>query len=392
MRWRILALLFLARIGLGFQFQTVGSVGDGLIFAFGLDYATIGLLVGVFMAPGLVLALPAGYLGRFVADRNLVGFGLVALAGGGLLSSFASDGWGIGLGRVIAGAGFLFSNLYFTKMIADWFEGREIATAMSILVMSWPLGIAMGQVGHAWIADIYGWQLPFQVASVYCCAAAIAILMLYRQPDSDRAAAAASGARMTRREWALILCAGGAWGIFNAAYVVYLSFGPLVLVGLGASALGAAGTLSVGSWVMAASAILCGLVEDRWGHRYLVINICMLGGMIGLWLLSVPGAGLTASVVFGLLGIAPAGVIMALAGMALRPEVRAFGLGIFFTLYFVMMLAVPPMAGALLDATGHTMAPIWLGIALLASVVPLVLGFQAVHAQSKRIGPALQPS
>ncbi|MFT6309248.1 MAG: putative MFS family arabinose efflux permease, partial [Halioglobus sp.] len=157
MRWRILGLLFLARIGIGFQFQTVASVGDDLAAAFELDYAAIGILIGLFMAPGLVLAIPAGYWGRFVSDRMMVVFGLGALAFGGLLSSLATEIWAVGLGRIFAGAGFLLTTLYFTKMVADWFEGREIATAMSILVMSWPFGIAMGQVGHAWLAVAYGW-------------------------------------------------------------------------------------------------------------------------------------------------------------------------------------------------------------------------------------------
>ena len=177
MRWRILALLFLARIGLGFQFQTLASVSDNLVVAFGLDYAGIGLLIGLFMAPGLFLALPAGFSGRYASDRVLAVTGLCALAAGGVVSGSAADGWTIGLGRVLAGAGFLFATLYFTKMVADWFVGREIATAMSILVMSWPFGIAMGQVGYAWLADLYGWRVPFQVASVYCLAAALGVFL-----------------------------------------------------------------------------------------------------------------------------------------------------------------------------------------------------------------------
>jgi hypothetical protein len=62
-RWHILALLFLARTALGFQFQTLASVGDNLAVALGLDYAEIGLLIGLFMAPGVLLALPADLLG-----------------------------------------------------------------------------------------------------------------------------------------------------------------------------------------------------------------------------------------------------------------------------------------------------------------------------------------
>ena len=177
MRWRILALVFLARIGLGFQFQTLASVGDNLVVAFGLDYAKIGVLIGLFMAPGLFLALPAGFCGRYASDRTLAVFGLCGLAVGGVVSGSAMDSWTIGLGRVVAGAGFLFATLYFTKMIADWFTGREIATAMSILVMSWPFGIAMGQVGHAWLVELYGWRVPFQVSSAYCLLAALAIFL-----------------------------------------------------------------------------------------------------------------------------------------------------------------------------------------------------------------------
>ena len=177
MRWRILALLFFARIGLGFQFQTLASVGDNLAQAFGLDYAQIGLLIGLFMAPGLVLALPAGFSGRYASDRVLAGTGLVALTIGGVVSGLAADVWTIGLGRVIAGAGFLFATLYFSKMVADWFDGREMATAMSVLVMSWPFGIAMGQVGHTWLAQVFDWHAPFLVAAAYCGLAALAILL-----------------------------------------------------------------------------------------------------------------------------------------------------------------------------------------------------------------------
>jgi len=142
MRWRILALLFAARVGLGFQFQTMGAVGGALTDAFGLDNAQLGMMIGLFMAPGLFLALPAGFSGRFASDRVLAGLGLGALALGSALSAMASGPAGIGFGRVLSGAGFLFATLYFTKMVADWFEGREIATAMSILVMSWPFGRA----------------------------------------------------------------------------------------------------------------------------------------------------------------------------------------------------------------------------------------------------------
>lgn len=376
MRWRILGLLFLARVGLGFQFQTVASVGDDLIVVFGFNYADIGFLIGLFMAPGLFLAIPAGYWGRYISDRMMVVFGLCALALGGAASSFATDSWTIGIGRVLAGSGFLFTTLYFTKMVADWFEGREIATAMSILVMSWPFGIAMGQVGHAWLAQTYGWQVPFQAASAYCLIAAAGVFLLYRPPHDLPDATAGLRVALTGKEWRLMLCAATAWGVFNAAYVTYLAFAPKVLEGHGQTAIAAAGIISIGSWIMIISGAACGQFVDRFGGQNKVLAVCMGGSIIALILLGLPSAGVGASVLFGLIGMAPAGVIMAMAGQAMRPQVRAFGMGIFFTIYYAIMWITPPVAGAILDATGNPQGPLYLAMILFAVVVPLGIAFQ----------------
>jgi len=65
-------------------------------------------------------------------------------------------------------APFVVTTIFFTKMVVDWFAGRELATAMAVLVMSWPFGIALGQVGHGWLAEMQGWRAPFVAASLYC--------------------------------------------------------------------------------------------------------------------------------------------------------------------------------------------------------------------------------
>ncbi|MBJ6370473.1 CynX/NimT family MFS transporter [Sedimentitalea arenosa] len=381
MRWRILALLFAARVGLGFQFQTMGAVGGALSDAFGLDNARIGWMIGLFMAPGLLLALPAGFAGRYASDRVLAGLGLAALALGGAVSALAADPAGIGIGRGVSGAGFLFASLYFTKMVADWFEGREIATAMSILVMSWPFGIAMGQVGHTWLAEAHGWRGPFAVASVWCAVASLAVFTFYRAPHDLPSVAAGRVGSLLPREWGLIVLAGIAWGAFNAGYVVYLSFGPSMLEAQGMGLLAAASVISVGSWLMILSGAACGQIVDRFGRRETVLAVCMAGAILALMLLGRPGAGLAASLLFGLVGMAPAGVIMALAGQAVAPERRAFGMGVFFTVYFIVMTASPPVAGWIFDRTGAPDGAILFGAALFALVLPLAAMFRVLKAR-----------
>jgi hypothetical protein len=51
-------------------------------------------------------------------------------------------------------------------------------------------------------------------------------------------------------------------------------------------------------------------------------------------------------------------------------------MGVFFTVYYAIMLVTPPAAGAIRDATGNAQGPIWFAIALFALVVPLSLVFQ----------------
>jgi len=381
-RWHILALLFLARIALGFQFQTVASVGDGLIVAHGLDYAAIGLLIGLFMAPGMVLAIPAGLSGRFLPDRWIVTIGLSTLALGGMISGLAPDGWMVGLGRLVAGIGFLATTVYLTKMIADWFDGQEIATAMSIFVMSWPLGIAMGQVGHSWIAELTEWRVPFMIASAYCGLAAIGIAVLYRSPQTAQTNGKKPETTLSVSEWQLIILAGLAWAIYNTGYVVFLSFAPAQLTQAGVSNLTAASIISVASWLMIFSGAICGWIMDQSGRRNLVLITCMISAVIALLILSYTPYSLAASILFGMVGVAPAGVIMAMGASAVRPERRAFAMGLFFTIYFAMLLGGPPVAGTILDMTGEPSASLLFAGVLFILVIPIGLAYGAIKKRN----------
>jgi hypothetical protein len=52
----------------------------------------------------------------------------------------------------------------------------------------------------------------------------------------------------------------------------------------------------------------------------------------------------------------PAGAIMTLPVRVLRPETRAAGMGIFYTLFYVGMGALPALAGMARDRTGNVAA------------------------------------
>jgi predicted MFS family arabinose efflux permease len=355
-------MLFTCRTGLGFQFQTLGSVSGSLATDLGFSYVEIGTLIGLFMLPGLLLSLPAGYAGRYISDRALVALGLVFLAAGGAIAAVAQGFGLLALGRIAAGVGFVFSNIYFTKMVADWFAGRELATAMGVLVASWPVGIAMGQVGHVWLAANHDWRAAFLVAAVYCVLGAIVVVLLYRLPPRSAGAPAltpAAGAiGLPRNELVLTLLAAAVWGLFNAGYIVYLSFAPRVLIAGGYDATQAATVISLASWVMIFSIGIGGQIADRTGRRDLVLYVCTVVAVASLLLLRETSLAVALSVAFGLVGMACAGVIMALTGEAMAPQRRAFGMGVFFSFYFLLMTAAPPIAGWLYDKSGDAYLPV----------------------------------
>lgn len=155
-RWTILAVLFVARAAFAFQFGSVGAVAPQLRQSLGASLADIGILIGIYFAPGVLLAFPAGTIGHRHGDKATVLAALLAMLTGELLMT-SSASWSVQIaGRLIAGTGGILLSVLMTKMVADWFAGREIATAMAIFVNSWPVGIAISLMLLPWIGARFG--------------------------------------------------------------------------------------------------------------------------------------------------------------------------------------------------------------------------------------------
>src|SRR4051794_36598700 len=132
--WLILASLGLARIGFGYQFQTVASLGPDLVPRFQLSYSAFGAMIGAYMLLGVFVALPLGILGRRFGERLVVGAGLALMIVGGGVSAAGDGPSGIALRRTIAGVGAVAMIVLQGKIIADWFTGRWFMIAISVSV------------------------------------------------------------------------------------------------------------------------------------------------------------------------------------------------------------------------------------------------------------------
>ena len=377
-RWVILLVLFLARTVMGLQFQAVASTSSFLIEALAIDFATIGALIGLYMLPGIVIALPGGVLGQRFGAKRVVLLGLLLMALGGALMGLGSSLVTLAAGRVIAGAGAVLLNVLVTKMVADWFAGREIVTAMGILVSGWPLGLALGLIGFAPLAAAYGWLAVMHIGALSALIALVLVAWLYRDPPGLPAAPTARLAlALSRREWLLVCLAGMIWCFFNVFYIVSVSFTPELFRARGFT-LAEAGTIaSLISWSLIVSIPLGGYVAERFGRPNRI--------MVGSFLIAAAAAialPFTASVLLPyaalilVIGL-PVGPMMALAAQALRPQNRASGMGIFYTWYYAAMASLPGCAGLARDLSGSVAAPVLFAAAMLLLCTVTLLLFHA---------------
>jgi predicted MFS family arabinose efflux permease len=388
-RWLALTVLTAARASMGFQFQSLASVAPLLVQDLGVTYAEIGFLVGLYMLPGVVLALPGGLLGQRFGDKRLVVIGLALMTTGGLLAGLAESYPVLTAGRLLSGTGAILLNVLMSKMVTDWFAGREIALAMAVFVNSFPIGIGLALLSLGWLAEGAGWPAAFHATALATCAASLLVALAYRShPNDGRASAAGTqGRRISRQEITLVCLAGAIWGLYNGAFTITFSFSPILLVASG-MAVGAAGFL-VGSvtWLVVASVQAGGIVVQRWGRP----NVLMLAGVIvwGACLLLLPSADpVTSLIVLGLFQGLPVGVIMSLPAEVLHPASRGTGMGLFYTCLYIGHAGLPPVAGWLQDLSGDAAVPLYFAGALVLSILPVFAAFRLLQGHSLRPEPA----
>ena len=365
-RWVILAVLVLARTAMGYQFQSIGSLSPLLVDEFGIDFAALGALIGLFMLPGIIISVPGGVLGNWLGDKRVALFGLALMVAGGLITAVGGNVDAVTVGRIFSGAGAVLLNVVMTKMVADWFGEKQLITAMSLLVTSWPLGIGLGLVSQGAIAAEFAWPAAMFVTSALSALAFALVWLTYATPDGARATGRPARllGGLSLREAVLVSVIGVIWMLFNVGFILVVSFTPTFLTESGSSVASAGLVTSLALWITVVALPFGGLLVDRAGRDTLIILLSLL--TMAAAMIALPSVSILAMVV--VVGIAagpPAGAIMALATKVLRPENRNTGMGVYFTWYYAGMTALPFVAGFVRDVSEDPEGPFIFGGVLL---------------------------
>ncbi len=377
-RWTILAILFTVRLTIAFQFQCVAAVAPLLGKQFGVGIAEIGFLIGLYFTPGIALSLPGGAIGRKFGDKPTVLGALALMLIGSLAMAFGETWYWQIAGRLIGGAGGVLLNVQFTKMVTDWFAGKEIATAMGAFVNSWPAGVALALVILPMIGTGYGVKAVFVVVSALIFGGAL--LALAYQPPPQTAAAGPSSARLDLNTTMALSVAGLLWGLFNAAFAVIFSFGPTMLVERGWTIAQAGSVISIVLWIAVFSVPLGGYLADRFKRpqTMLVAGSLLFAALMLVFAHS--SAVIATLIVLGIVSGQPAGPTMSLPARVLEPATRSVGMGLFYTLYYAAMMVGPMIAGSAAKWSGSAAAAFDIGAVLLVMCPVLLWVFNRIAA------------
>jgi MFS family permease len=345
--WNILAALTLARIAFGFQLQTVASLGPDLVAAFQLDFARLGTLMGLYMAPGVLVALPCGFLARRFGDFAVVTIGLAMMVLGALLAGFADGPLLIGAGRALAGCGAVAMTVLQGKILADRFAGPRFTLVMGMLVGAFPIGIGLAQVIQPRLSHAFGWPAAFLAGAVVAAAATLWFALSWR----PLAAGPRTLAWPSRREMGLVIVAGLIWTAYNAAYFNFLAYMPSFLAVRGHPVWVADAVMMVATWGNLPAILLGGALALRFGPTrvFLAGTLLCVISVAGPAVLDVP---LLWGVIFGTVASMHGGLIVQLGTLSCRPENRAVGMGLFYTTYYAGGTWLPALCGAAADRLG----------------------------------------
>jgi MFS family permease len=384
--WIILAALSLARIAFGYQFQTVATVATDLMARFNLTYAQLGGLIGAYNLLGVFAALPLGLLARRFGDRWILIAGLALMTGGACFSVWDPSAFGLGTGRAVAGLGAVAVSVLQGKVIAELFAGPRFMMALSIPICAFPIGLGLAQLVLPPVLDRYGLSAAL-LTDVLPAGAALVLFAASYQAPASAIALPRRFSLPSANECMLLVIAGGIWTLYTSGFSGFASYLPTSMTvrgyGLGAIAL----VMTIVTWGNVPGTLAGGGLAARFGgfNIFLIGSVALSIGMTGAALTDWP---VTWALLLGVVGSIQPGVIMAVGTLSARPENRAVGMGLFYTIYYLGGTFTPALCGMVADAAGRPEGGLLAAAAICALAIPFYILHRALAAHETMLARA----
>jgi MFS family permease len=356
---------------------------------FGLTYAAIGVLRGVFAGTMAGLQIPAGMLAeRWGAAAVLAGG--TALAGFGYGLAGLSGGFAMLVAAlVVGGLGAATQHPIASTLVARAFAGPRSLKALGGYNFAGDIGKMTLPAIAALMIALMPWRPALAILGALGGAAAIAIMLLTPRLPAQKAATqgtastAAARPEAPRFGFPTLLSIGV---IDSATRMGFLTFLPFILTAKGASLpmIGIAMTLVFAGG--AAGKLVCAFLGARIGA---VATVCLTEALTTLFILALLLLPLPLEAAFALLpliGVALNGTSSVLYGSVpdlVDPDRHARAFGVFYTGTIGAGAVAPVLFGFIGDALGLSGAMI-LVAALALAAIPLALVLRPALAAQRQ--------
>ena len=133
----------------------------------GLSDTEMGLLTGLaFAFVYATLCIPAARIADRWSRRKMVALAITSYSIMTILCGAARNGLQMFVARFGVGAGEACGNSSGHALVGDLFPRRERATAMTVLMLSAPVGMALGLAFGGWALQEFGWRMAFVLVGI----------------------------------------------------------------------------------------------------------------------------------------------------------------------------------------------------------------------------------
>jgi MFS family permease len=355
-----LAALVIGRVSVPFQFQSVTPLLPALDQVFPVTPTGFGVLLGLYMSPGVAMAVVAPVLMKRLgrAATLYLAFGLMALGQCGLLLAPSLEY--AYAARFLAGIGGCIVYIATVDLAAQLENAGPLAGRMGAIAASWPFGNAMALVllGVLVSPGNYAVAGLVPLAGVLAAAALIGTMLGSDNHDphkrTHRPAEGISFAAW-RRSLLRALPVAGSFALYNVGFILLTSFSPQLLAAQGYSQSAASAVSSLPMWLFILSVPGGGLLAGRSPARdRLLVALGCLGSALCILLSQALADKAIWYVLAGILGGLPTAPMLAEVG---RREPLTKGTTVaypaLFLVFFIALLVLPPVLGVLVDWTGN---------------------------------------
>lgn len=348
--WAILSILVFARLSLGANLQLPGSLAPFMRSEIGLALKDVGILASALTIAGVIFAIPQALIAQKWGDRRVTTFGMLLMALSCLVSAFGQSFWDIFGARIVGGIGAVFISITMPKIVADLFDDRDRAAALTTLLASFPIGVGSSLILQPLSAEIWGWRAAFLCTAAFTGVGAALLLLLPKDEPHERQETVAWGLPKLS---GTVAVTGGLWAAFNCALVSVLAFGPLYLVDKGVTAQQSASVVSM---------TLAGHLIGMFAGGYIERRTALSRNSIMLVSFSLLAASVYAIpfdfhhdwifLAIGAFAAIPVGSAASLPFAYLEPKDRVIGMGVYQAAHYAVLALLPPIAGAIADFSG----------------------------------------